>query len=140
MIKTIRNNSNTVVGILINGKRFSLPREVCHALSCEELNEKKRLEKVGESTEVAKRKLLTNSYFGESGGLRIQINFNEDKTINTEMGRVEFVNEMKLLHEKERALCLRTINNLLEAINDATTSHNNDLKSIMKDVTSKMAS
>ena len=140
MIKTIRNYNNKVVGICINNKKFQLPREVCHALSIEEMKEQEKITKSNSYAEKIRNSIRDNQYFGESKGIKIQINFNDDKTIALEKGKIEFSKEMALLHPKEKALCLELVENLLKALNQATLAHNKDLQCLMTNISKKIAS
>lgn len=137
MIKLLKDHkSEKVLGLVVNGKKYNLSRDICHALYIAEksasnlaLREKKRL------TE-ASADLEHRSYIGESKNLKIMLSFDGAFKINSSMSRVEFKTEMP---PDDKKSILKHLNEFLEAFNMASQRRERDISLEIEKITKKVA-
>lgn len=123
MLKTLRDSNKRVVGVEINHRKFSLPKEIGHALGLEEdLCIKKAREASAKIADI-KKHLSETTFFGEARCIRTSVQFHANSQINTLTGKIEFLNDLKTLDATQKQLCLEVVNMLLIAINQAIDEH-----------------
>jgi hypothetical protein len=131
MIKTVRNsNNNKVVGISVNGKRYSVSKELCHALSREEEAIKRKAIQLKEKAESLNSKIENKFYEGVSHEFDLKFKFNSDNTVNSEECVVTFNKEYS---QEDRDFILMILVSFTEGLNQAqrkrTIELNRQLKS-----------
>ena len=140
MIKTVRNsNSNKVVGISVNGKRYSVSKELCHALSREEEATKRKAIQLKKKADQLSSEIRNKFYQGTSIPFDVKLKINPDNTINGHESIITFNREY---NQNDREFILMILESYIDALNEAlqkrTEELNNQLKnsylSIEKDI------
>lgn len=117
MIKTIRNsNTNRVVGILVNGKRYSLGKDICHALGLEEELMCRKSKELRDETLRIKDEIEEREFLGEALSLKVKIRFNSNNTINGSESIVDFTNDIP---KEDRDFALGILEDFVDALNEA---------------------
>ncbi len=117
MIRTIKNsNTNRIIGILVNGKRFSLGKDVCHALRLEEEIIAKKEKDLKEQALRIKEEIEERDFFGECISIKLKVRFNSDNTVNSSKTIVDFTEE---LPQKDKDFVMRILEDFVEALNEA---------------------
>ena len=131
MIRTIKNsNTNRIIGILVNGKRYSLGKDVCHALSIEENLIAKKDKALKERALKIKSELEEQDFFGECINIKLKVRFNSDNTINSSKTVVDFVED---LPEKDKQFAMEMLEDFVEALNEAQEKRSEMMNSKFKD-------
>ena len=139
MLKTVKNNKNQIVGLMVNGQRHFLSREACHALSVEERNAKKEVEQKVLKLKEAKNNILSRRFLGRTEGIKAEISFNDDRTINDSNGKIEFIGSLQNLSPEEKRLALKVINQFLIAINQGQSEFHKELELLLHQTTKQVA-
>lgn len=117
MIRTIKNsNTNRIIGILVNGKRFSLGKDVCHALRLEEEIIAKKEKDLKVQALKIKEEMEERDFFGECISIKLKVRFNSDNTVDSTKTVVDFTEE---LSKKDKGFVMRILENFVEALNEA---------------------
>lgn len=117
MIKTIRNsNTNRVVGIQVNGKRYSLGKDICHALGLEEELICRKSKELRNETLKIKDEIEKKVFLGEALSLKVKIKFNSNNTINGSESIVDFIEDIL---DEDREFALRILEDFVDALNEA---------------------
>jgi hypothetical protein len=133
MIKTIRNsNTNRVISISINGKRYSISKELCNALSNEEERSRRENEKIKAEAKQLSSELEDISYVEQNENLRISLKFYSNNTINDNESSIEFLDASFKTGKRE---ALSSINDFVEIFNHIQLKRN---KSYEEKVISKL--
>jgi DNA-binding protein YbaB len=133
MIKTIRNsNTNRVVGILVNGKRYSLGKDLCHALNIEEELMLKQSKKLQKDTLSIKNNLEEQEFIGSGESLKVKLKFKSNNTINVGETVVEFLENIST---EEKDYMMEILEDFVNAINEAQCKRSKLLTAKFKNTT-----
>lgn len=139
MLKTLRDSNRRVVGIVINNKKFSLPRDVCLALGIEEDQVICKAKEANEKLKTLKLE-LSNTYFqGFSRNLQIEVQFESDNSINFQTGKIEFIGDWANLTPESRKFGIELINGFILALNSAISDHTYTAKLKIEKLSKKSA-
>ncbi len=138
MLKTLKNANGKVTGLLINNKKFSLSRDVCHALSFEERNVQMGSQIAINDIKAAKKELENKTYRGETDNLGIEIQFNEAKEIIAKNGNVDFGGKFET-DQKTRKLFMDLLEHFVKCINTCNRNHSLDVETRVKRAIRKVA-
>ncbi len=138
MIRVIRNTkTNRVVALQVNGKKFSVSRDLGHALSLEEdanLEQSQELVKKAQKTQKA---INDKSYVGESSQMKLKVNFDEMNRIDSKKTVVEFKKE---LDSNSKEIFFGLIEDFILSVNRAQYKRHLDYCSSVKDLTNEKQS
>ena len=136
MIKTVKNNkTNRIIGISINGKRFSVNRDVCLALSLEEELLKRKVKEIKTEIKSIKTSLTEKQYVGNSELFKFSLKFDQDGLIDGAKSLVNFVNDHT---QDERSQVIGLLESFIDAFNDAQRKRVQDLNGTLKDTYCKL--
>jgi len=139
MLKTLRDTNNRVVGIVINNKKYSLPKEVCLALGNEESLAIKKAKEASAGINEIKSSLAKEYFQGFSRNMNIEVQFDSDNQINFMTGKIDFVGSFSNLNEEQRRFALEVIEAFIFSLNNAIEAHMSQAKSSLKSLSRKSA-
>ncbi|PIK15096.1 hypothetical protein [Halobacteriovorax sp. JY17] len=118
MIKLLKDSkSNKVKGVLVNGKKFSVSKDLAHALSIEEGQVIKEGKRVSNEVEELKEELEVKNYYGDSPTMLVDITFDKLNRVMSRRSRVEFKKEIP---EEAKESFLFLLEDFLLALNRAS--------------------
>lgn len=130
MIKTVRNsNNNKVVGISVNGKRYSVSKELCHALSREEELTKRKAIQLKQKADQLNSEIRNKYYEGEGIPFDLKLKFNTDNTVN---GNESIVTFNKEYSQEDREFILMMLECYTDALNEAQLKRTKELNAQLK--------
>lgn len=118
MIKLLKNKkSNKVKGVLVNGKKFSVSKDLAHALALEEELVISQGKKVVEDVQDIRDELEVKSYFGESPSMVVDVMFDKFNRIISKKSKVEF---RKNIPEEFKSSFFELIEDFILSLNRAS--------------------
>lgn len=91
MIRIMRNSKNNkVAGVMINGKQYSVSKDLGHALAQEEESSLTENRVLGEKAKSIQNEIINKKYIGESSLFRLQVCFDEMNRIVSKNTAIEF--------------------------------------------------
>ena len=91
MIKVIRNTkSNRVVALSVNGKQFSISKDLGHAISLEEVANNKEVKELRAKAKSIERTIKQKSYISDAPSLKLKVSFDELNRIVSNRTSIEF--------------------------------------------------
>ena len=91
MIRLIRNRkTNKVTSLLVNGKKYSVSKDLAHALGLEEQLNNQESEKMALKAKEVKKSLDKKKYLGESSSLKLSVQFDEMNRVKSNKTILEF--------------------------------------------------
>ena len=138
MIRVIRNTkSNKVVALQVNGKKYSVSRELGYALSQEENANLEESKKLVEKAKATHQCINNKSYFGDSSKLKLKVSFDEMNRIESKKTVVEF---KEGVDSNSKEIFLNLIEDFILSVNRAQYKRHLDYCSSVKDLTNKKQS
>lgn len=134
MIRVIRNTkTNRVVALQVNGKKFSVSRDLGYALSQEEdANLEQSKEMVGKAKNT-QRTISNKSYFGDSDQIKLKVGFDDMSRIDSKRITIEFKKDIDL---KSKEVFFSLIEDFILSVNRAQYKRHLDYCSSVRGLTS----
>lgn len=130
MIKIIRHNKNNkVIGIEVNGIRYSLSRDVCHALHIEELKSKQQSKNLEKKLSGIKGESSSKTYCGSSNDLSLEVQFDELGRVESSKTKIEF---KRSLDQKSKDEYISLLESFILSVNRALYKRNMDMSKEVK--------
>jgi len=138
MIRVIRNTkSNKVVALQVNGKKYSVSRELGYALSQEEDTNLEESKKLVEKAKTTQQFINNKSYFGDSSKLKLKVSFDEMNRIESKKTVVEF---KEGIDSNSKEIFFSLIEDFILSVNRAQYKRHLDYCSSVKDLTNEKQS
>lgn len=93
MVRVIRNKkTKKVVALQVNGKEFSVSKDLAHALSLEEESNLKESREIFSKAQEIKKSINKKTYITESSSLKLKVCFDEMSRVVSNKTALEFKN------------------------------------------------
>jgi len=118
MIKLLKDKkSNKVKGVLVNGKKFSVSKDLAYALALEEEFVISQGKKVVEDVQEIRDELEIKSYFGESPSMVVDVMFDKFNRVISKKSKIEF---RKNIPEEFKSSFFELIEDFILSLNRAS--------------------
>lgn len=126
MIRLIRNtNNNKVVALMVNGKQFSISKDLGHAISLEEDASNKEAKELRLKVKEIEKSIKQKAYVTESSSLKLKVYFDEINRVVSDKTAIEFKEEMD---ESFKEQFFDILEDFILALNIAQYHKNQDYK------------
>ncbi len=126
MIRLIRNaKNNKVVALKVNGKQFSISKDLGHAISQEEFSNNKEEKELRTKAKEIERTIRQRAYVTESPSLKLKVYFDEMNRIVSDKTAIEFKNDVD---ESFKEQFFDILEDFILAVNIAQYHKNQDYK------------
>lgn len=130
MIRVIRNTkTNRVVALQVNGKQFSVSKDLGHALALEEENNFKESKELASKAKEIQKSINQKSYVAESATLKLKVCFDEMNRVVSNKTALEF---KKSVEPDFKSKFFEVIEDFILALNRAHYQKHLDYSSSVK--------
>ena len=132
-IRTVKNGKGKVIGLEVAGKRYILDRNLCSALSTEELKAQQKANDTFSRLKGINNELSQKFYYSNSK-LSIKIQFDGKQRLNQDTAIIDFGDQLKNESQSTKDLILKVLNQFISSINDAKAQHSKDIEDKIKEI------